>query len=138
MNTTHSICGELISADFDTHNGLPTVTLQLRQRSNGYSTQHITAMRSYPGTLAAARLARDHYTGLRIGALYRVTAEGIGISQNTGVVYLLGVRDAHELCAQPMPYPIQPNEPNSLAAEGACRGLAMSMPQHLQAAGVAS
>ena len=138
MHTTHSVVGELISADFDVHNSLPTITLQLRQRSRGYSAQHITAMRSYPGTLAAARLARDHHASLRIGALYRVTAEGLGISQDSGVVYLLGVRDAQELGAQPTPYPIHPNEPNSLAAEGACRGLAMSLPQHLQRAGAAS
>lgn len=138
MNTTHSVVGELVSADFDVHNSLPTITMQLRQCSPGYSTQHITAMRRYPGTLAAARLARDHHAALRIGALYRVAADGIGISQSSGVVYLLGVRDAHELCAQPLPYPIHPDEPNSLAAEGACRGLAMSLPQHLQVGGRAS
>jgi hypothetical protein len=144
MNTTHSVVGELIGADFDVHNSLPTITLQLRQRCNGYSQQHITAMRSYPGTLAAARLARDHYMALRTGALYRVAADGIGVSPSTGVVYLLGVRDAQEVGAQPMPYPARAAaalaldaEPNSLAAEGACRGLAMSLPLLLQAAGAA-
>ena len=138
MNTTHSIVGELLSADFDVQHGPPTVTLQLRQRSNGYSTQRITAMRNYPGTLAAARLARDHYVGLRIGALYRVAADGIGISPTTGVIYLLGVQDAHELTAEPRAYPAPAaDEPNSLAAEGACRGLAMSLPPALQAAGAA-
>ena len=138
MNTTHSLVGELLSADFDCLQGLPTITLQLRQRSNGYSTQRITAMRSYPGTLAAARLARDHHAGLRIGALYRVAADGIGISPTTGVIYLLGVQDAQPVPAQPLAYPAPAaDEPNSLAAEGACRGLAMSMPPALQAAGVA-
>ena len=143
MNTTHSIIGELVSADLDVRHGLPTVTLQLRQRSNGYSTQRITAMRSYPGTLAAGRLARDHHAGLRIGALYRVQADAIGMSADSGVIYLLGVQTAEEVRATPQAYPAlaaaaEIHEPNSLAAEGACRGLAMSMPPALRMAGAAS
>ena len=135
MNTTHSVVGELLSADFDVQHGLPTVTLQLRQRCNGYSMQRITALRSYPNTLAAARLAHDHYQALRIGTLYRVRADGIGISPATGVIYLLGVQDAQPLTAEAAPYPAPAaHEPNSLAAEGACRGLAMSLPPALQAA----
>ena len=134
MNTTHSVVGELLSADLEVQHGLPTITLQLRQCSRGYSSQRITALRSYPSTLAGGRMARDHHAALRTGALYRVAADGIGISQQTGVVYLLGVTDAHEvnLWRHPCPAP-DAAEPNSLAAEGACRGLAMSMPQHLQA-----
>lgn len=137
MNTTHSVVGELLLADFDVQRGLPTVTLHLRQCQNGYSQQRITALRSYPGTLAAARLARDHYVALRIGALYRVSACGIGIGQASGVVYLLGVTSAQELVADAPAYPA-PIEPNSLAAEGACRGLAMSLPPALQAFEVAA
>lgn len=134
MNTTHSVVGELRSADLDVQHGLPTITLHLRQCCNGYSQQHITALRSYPGTLAAARLARDHHSALRMGALYRVVACGIGIGQASGVVYLLGVTSAQELVpdAPAYPAPIEA-EPNSLAAEGACRGQAMSLPPALRA-----
>lgn len=138
MNTTHALVGELISADFQIQNDLPTLTLHLGQRSDRYSRQHITAVRSYPGTLAGARLARDHHAGLRIGSMYRVAGSGIGVGQQTGVVYLLGVTDAHEVNLWRHPYPApDAAEPNSLAAEGACAGLAMSMPQHLQPLAVA-
>lgn len=131
MNTTHSLVGELISADLDVHHQLPTITMVLRQRSNGYSGQRIIAMRSYPGTLAAARLARDHHAGLRCGALYRVAADAIGIGQDS-VVFLLGVQDAQQVALEPLPYPVpDAPEPNSLAAEGACAGRAMGMPPHL-------
>lgn len=134
MNTTHSIVGELLSADLQIQNDLPTLTLHLRQRSDRYSRQHIIAVRSYPGTLAGGRLARDHHAGLRIGSMYRVAGSGIGVGQQTGVVYLLGVTDASEAARWHHPYPApDAAEPNSLAAEGACAGLAMSMPRHLQA-----
>lgn len=137
MNTTHSVVGELISAELDAHHQLVTITMQLRQRSNGYSSRRIIALRSYPGTLAAARLARDHYAGLRCGALYRVLADAIDIGPDSAV-YLLGVQDAHEVILPRHPYPVlDPAEPNALAAEGACRGLAMSMPPALQFAGAA-
>lgn len=130
MNTTHSLVGELISADLDVHHQLPTITMVLRQRSNGYSGQRIIAMRSYPGTLAAARLARDHHAGRRPGALYRVWADAIGIGQDS-VVYLLGVTSAQELVPDARAYPAPiAAEPNSLAAEGACAGRAMGMPPH--------
>lgn len=133
MDTTHSIVGELVAAEFDVQHSRPTVTLHLRQCCRGYSQQHITALRSYPGTLAAARLARDHYSALRSGALYRVQAEGIGISPSTGVIYLLGVTAAHEVQPDARAYPAPPaDEPNSLAAEAACRGLAMSLPATVQ------
>lgn len=135
MNTTHSIVGELVAADFDVQHGLPTVTLHLRQCCIGYNRQHITALRSYPSTLAAARLARDDYRALRMGALYRVQAAGI--SPARGVVYLLGVTGACELTPEPLAYPAAralEHEPNSLAAEAACLGLAMSVPPALQAA----
>lgn len=135
MSATHSICGELVAADFDVQHGLPTVTLHLRQCAVGYSRQHITALRSYPSTLAAARLARDDYRALRTGVLYRVEAAGIGISQASGVVYLLGVTAAREVPPVALAYPVPHlDEPNSLAAEGACLGLAMSLPPALRAA----
>ena len=138
MNTTHSIVGELLSADLDVQHGLPTLTLHLKQCNRGYSSQRITALRSYPSTLAGGRLARHHHAALRAGTLYRVAGDGIAISQQTGVVYLLGVTDQHEVNLWRHPYPvIDAAEPNSLAAEGACAGLAMSMPQHLQAVGAA-
>ena len=136
MNTNHSLVGELISADLDVHHQLPTITMQLRQCRNGYSGQRIVALRSYPGTLAAARLARDHHAGLRCGALYRVSADAISISDSA--VYLLGVRDAQPVAPEPQPYPgPAADEPNSLAAEGACRGLVVNLPARLVATGAA-
>lgn len=136
MTTTHSVVGELISAELDVHHQLPTITMQLRQCSNGYSTQRIVALRSYPGTLAAARLARDHHAAMRCGTLYRVSADAI--SSSGTAVYLLGVRDAQPVTPEPQPYPMPAaNEPNSLAAEGACRGAGARPPHAQQAAGPA-
>lgn len=150
MDTTHSVTGELISADLDVQHGFTTITLLLRQCNRGYSNQRITAMRSYPHTLAAGREARDHHAALRCGSLYRLQADGISISQASGMVYLLGVRDVQPVPLYQHPYPLahgqalqtppaaelhEPHEPNSLAAEGACRGLAMSLPRALRTAG---
>ena len=138
MTNTHSLVGELISADLNVQAGLPTLTLHLKQFGNRYSNQRITAVRGYPSTLAGGRMACHHHADLRVGTRYRLEGDGLGIGQQTGVVYLLGLCGVREVESRGRTYPApHAAEPNSLAAEGACAGLAMSMPQHLQPLAVA-
>ena len=132
MNTSHSIVGELWAFDLDVRNGLPIITLQLRQRAHNYSSQHITCVRGYPAGALGLALAREHYAALRSGALYRVVADAIGVTDD-GLVCLLGVQRFHVVDA----WPSSITQRNSLADEAACQGLAMSLPPALRAAGLA-
>lgn len=131
MSAAHSIVGELICAELDVRGGLSTLAMTLKQVSTGYSSQRIVALRSWPGSLAGMRHAREVHAQLRCGALYRVTADGLGVSPSTGSVVLLGVSDAQELKAAPPAWRAAPPA-NAMAAAGADIALALSLPASLQ------
>lgn len=90
---SHTVVGELVRADLDVTNNLPTITMHLKQVSPGYGALQVVALRSFPSSMLAAGAARAEHAALRIGYLYAVRCEAITASPTApGTLYLLGVQ----------------------------------------------
>lgn len=111
----HTITADLVRAELNLHHGLYTLVLTLRQQATRYTSEELTAVRSYPSTLAAARQARHDHLALQIGATYTVAAEAL--SALDGRLYLLGVCDVALAPAPARPYPLVQAALDQWAAE---------------------
>lgn len=120
----HTVIGELIHAELDTHDPLPTITLHLRQCARGYTHQRIVALRSYGRTPDATRQAQHDHAALHCGQLYRVAADAI--SSTAGAVYMLGVQSVAHVPLPPPAY-LDARGGMSQVPDGDA-GLAMSLP----------
>ena len=124
----HTVIGELLRADFDMHDQLPTITLHLQQRALGYTHQRIIALRSYPGTPSARTQALFDHAALRCGLLYRVSADAVSSTANA--VYMLGVHDVQRVTLPPPVY-LDARRPAAVAHTDTAAGLALSLPASL-------